>query len=392
MRHKPMENDEVDNHPMMRLKRPTVVSLFAGAGGMDLGFQQAGFDIIWTNEIDPDAVKTYSDNVGNQVVLGDIRTVESDSIPACDVVIGGPPCQGFSVAGKMNPDDPRSALLWEFVRVVGDKKPRAFMLENVKALGILERWAGVRRRLVTRLQGLGYDVAFGVLDASRFGVPQVRERVFFIGTARGDAESAFPEPGDRTVSVRDALRALPPYGQPGNDSMSRAIIVPAKRPVMRPSPYAGLLFNGRGRPINLDRPAPTLPAIMGGNRTPIIDQHALETGESNWAVEYHAHLRSGGKPYTSVPSRLRRLSVEECAVIQCFPAGFRFSGEQSSRYRQIGNALPPLLACAIATRLRSTLFDSSPPTRTSFRNDVAWCCARMSRFRKPHSPARELDV
>jgi hypothetical protein len=126
---------------------------------------------------------------------------------------------------------------------------------------------------------------------------------------------------------------------------------------MRPSPYAGMLFNGLGRPINLDKPAPTLPASMGGNKTPIIDQHALETDDPHWVVGYHAHLRGGGEPFTSVPSRLRRLTVEECALIQSFPIGYRFAGKQSSRFHQIGNAVPPLLAFAIAERLRSYLTD-----------------------------------
>lgn len=340
-------------------KKPlTAVSLFAGAGGLDLGFEKAGFDVVWANEINSDAVSTYRDNISTHIHEGDIQTVPSNAIPDCDVVIGGPPCQGFSVAGKMDPNDPRSSLLWEFVRVVGDKKPLAFVMENVKALGVIDRWADVRALLLSRFETLGYDVSFRVLDASKFGVPQLRERVIFIGTRQGDAESLFPTPREKIISVREALQAIPPYGEPGNHSLCRAIIVPAKRPVMRPSPYAGMLFNGLGRPINLDKPAPTLPASMGGNKTPIIDQHSLETGEPQWVVGYHAHLKGGGEPFASVPSRLRRLTVEECALIQSFPIGYRFAGKQSSRFHQIGNAVPPLLAFAIAEKLYSSLLDN----------------------------------
>lgn len=339
----------------MGSERTRVVSLFAGAGGLDLGFRQAGFDLVWANEIQPDAVATYRRNLGNHIVAGGIQTLSSEAIPDCDVVIGGPPCQGFSVAGKRDPDDPRSALLWEFVRVVRDKKPGAFVLENVKALGTLERCAEVRNALVARLETLGYRVSLRVLDASRFGVPQVRERVFFIGLRHGDATAAFPDPTGAPVSVRTVLRSLPRYGQPGNDSLCRAQVIAARSPVLRPSPYAGKLFNGLGRPIPLDRPAQTLPASMGGNLTPIIDQHALETGEPNWVIEYHAHLQAGGKPVATVPARMRRLTVEESALIQSFPIGYHIAGSMTSRFAQIGNAVPPLLALAIAARLRRCL-------------------------------------
>lgn len=331
---------------------PTVVSLFAGAGGMDLGFREAGYAIVWANELNADAAATYRANLGPHLHQGDIHAVGSEAIPACDVVIGGPPCQGFSVAGKMSAGDPRSELIWQFVRVVRDKRPAAFVMENVKALGALRRWAAVREALVCQLRALGYDVAYRVLDASRYGVPQQRERVFFIGLRRGGAEAAFPEPLGRTVSAREALAALPPYGHPGNDSLCRAAVVPAKRAVMRRSAYAGMLFNGLGRPIRLDGPAPTLPASMGGNKTPIIDQQALESGAPNWAEEYHAHLRGGGLPHPSAPARLRRLTAEECAVLQSFPPHYRFHGRLSSRYSQIGNAVPPRLAFHLAARLR----------------------------------------
>ncbi len=339
-------------------EQPTVVSLFAGAGGMDHGFREAGFNVIWANELDHDAAETYRDNLGQHLREGDIKSISSDQIPSCDLVIGGPPCQGFSVAGKMDPEDPRSELIWQFLRVVRDKKPTGFVMENVKALGTLDKWAGIRDLLVARFESLGYDVCYRVLDASQFGIPQQRERVFFIGTRRGDASTLHPEPISKRLSVREALKSLPAYGKPGNNSICRAIIVPAKRPVMRPSPYAGMLFNGLGRPIRLDSPSPTLPASMGGNKTPIIDQHALETGATNWVEGYHAHLRGGGAPADAVPLYLRRLTVEECAVIQSFPDTYRFSGRQSSRFCQIGNAVPPLLAYHVARKLKALLFDT----------------------------------
>jgi DNA (cytosine-5)-methyltransferase 1 len=340
----------------MGTDKPRVVSLFAGAGGMDLGFIEAGFEVVWANELSPDACATYRLNVGPHLVEGDVGAIPSDEIPACEVVIGGPPCQGFSVAGKMDPDDPRSQLVWEFFRVVRDKRPVAFVMENVKALAHLSRWAGVRQAILSAFEGLGYDVACAVLDASRFGAPQLRERAFFVGTLRGDAADLYPAPAPEALSVRSALQQLPRHGTPGNDSLCRAKVVLAKNPVLRRSPYAGMLFNGLGRPIDLDRPAPTLPASMGGNKTPIIDQRSLETGGPGWVVQYHARLMKGGTPLRSAPPYLRRLTLEECAAIQTFPARYRFAGRQSSRFCQIGNAVPPTLARRVAEMLLRTLF------------------------------------
>lgn len=353
----------------MVIKKPTVVSLFAGAGGLDHGFKEAGFNIIWANELDPNAAETYKENLGQHLIKDDIKNIPSDRIPSCDVVIGGPPCQGFSVAGKMDPEDPRSELIWQFLRVVRDKKPLAFVMENVKALATLEKWTGIRDLLVARFESIGYEVCYRVLDASQFGIPQKRERVFFIGTQRGDASILHPEPTHEKVSVREALKSLPPYGKQGNDSICRAIVVPAKRPVMRPSPYAGMLFNGLGRPVRLDGPSPTLPAIMGGNKTPIIDQKSLDTGSINWVEGYHKHLKGGGVPAPAVPLYIRRLTVEECAVIQSFPTNYRFSGRQSSRFCQIGNAVPPLLAYHVAKKLKALLFDSPKPQTSTLRQN-----------------------
>ena len=126
---------------------PRAVSLFSGAGGMDLGFVRAGFEVVWANDVCADACSTHRRNLGPHVVCEDVRVIDPRVLPGCDVVIGGPPCQGFSVAGKMAPEDPRSALIWEFVRLVKALRPSAFVLENVKALATLPRWTTVRSRL-----------------------------------------------------------------------------------------------------------------------------------------------------------------------------------------------------------------------------------------------------
>jgi DNA (cytosine-5)-methyltransferase 1 len=329
--------------------KPRVVSLFCGAGGMDLGFERAGFEIARAIDACADACATYRANLGGPVVHGDVTQLDAAALPPCDVVIGGPPCQGYSVAGHMGPDDPRSALTWEFVRLVEQARPCAFVMENVKALAVLRRWGAVRSRLVEAFEGLGYQVAVHVLDARWYGVPQGRERVFFIGTRPPlPTVGEVPPTCEKPLTAGEVLRRLPPPGKSPNEGPCTARVVPAKRPVLRRSPYAGMLFNGQGRPIDLGSTVNTLPASMGGNRTPIVDEEELRDGRPPWVVGYHARLMRGEAPLSEAPARLRRLSVAEAALLQTFPAGWRFAGRQTAAYRQIGNAVPPRLALAVA--------------------------------------------
>jgi DNA (cytosine-5)-methyltransferase 1 len=338
------------------MSRPTVISLYSGAGGLDLGFIDAGFDVVWANDIDRHAVKTYNANVGPHAVCGDVvRMPVPDVTP--DVVIGGPPCQGFSVIGRMRSDDPRSQHVTHFLDVVEDQRPRAFVMENVKALGANPRWAPLREQLRERAKQLGYATRLMILNAADHDVPQARERMFLVGVL-GNARVDEPEAssGHRPPTVRDALALLPHFGEPGNDTVTGARVVPSRDPVMRPTAHRGsLLFNGSGRPLDLDQPAKTLPASMGGNATPIIDQDELDHGADPWVVGYHQHLAGGGKPLKVAPKRLRRLTVEECAVLQSFPVGFRFHGPRVAQYRQVGNAVPPRLAYVVATAVHEAL-------------------------------------
>lgn len=349
---------------------PTFVSLYAGCGGMDIGFVQAGFVPVWVNDIDSAAMETHkavfkqlADELAHlEGTSPETFTGSIDSPSVClpdpgsaEVVIGGPPCQGFSVAGQMRPDDPRSRHVHRFMDVVEHVRPRMFVMENVKALYQSSRWAGVREALADRAMRLGYNAEFFLANASHYEVPQARERMFLIGIQND--EPSFPDPVSKGLepTVRDALGTLPAYGEPGNDSLCRAKITFARNPVMRRSPWAGMMFNGAGRPLDLERPALTLPASMGGNKTPIIDQESLETGAEPWVIGYHERLWDGGPPLTRVPKRLRRLTVQEAAAIQTFPLGMDWHGQQSSQFRQIGNAVPPRLAFHLAREMKSRL-------------------------------------
>lgn len=346
----------------------TYVSLYSGAGGMDLGFTLAGFAPVWVNELNLDAIKSHDESFKMlfrkypqlssswPVYSGSLLSIPRDQLPRVgpDLVIGGPPCQGFSVIGKMNPSDQRSDHVFHFMDMVDRIKPKAFIMENVKALFENKRWDSVRNKLMQHANALGYECKFFLCDSSQFGVPQVRERLFFIGAL--DRTPLDPIPTTKSAStVRQALRQLPKHGEPGNDGLCKANVVAAKNPVLRRSPYAGMMFNGAGRPLDLDAPALTLPASMGGNATPIIDQESLERNSEPWIISYHKHLVNGGRYHEKIPSRMRRITIQEAAALQTFPLDMKWCGSSSSVYRQIGNAVPPRLAFSVAEAVKRTL-------------------------------------
>lgn len=296
-----------------------VVSLFSGAGGLDLGFIMAGHEIVWANDIYKDAVDTYRKNIGNHIICGDISEISSEEIPDCDIVIGGFPCQGFSVANtKRHEEDERNVLYKQLVRVINDKKPKFFLAENVK--GILSLGHGsVFQMIMNDFGSLGYKVKKEVLNAADYGVPQKRERVIIVGV-RNDLDFTYIYPlpthsnNDNSlpdwVSVSKALEDIPDPDVP-NEMLNHEY-----------SKYK-MDFNGYigHRRLDPNAPAPTVTA-RGDNK--------------------------GGVVILPHPNSQRRMSCRELAKIQSFPLDYEFCGNRSSIYRQIGNAVPPLLGCAIA--------------------------------------------
>jgi DNA (cytosine-5)-methyltransferase 1 len=343
------------------------ISLFTGAGGMDVGFSRAGFDVVWANEIKADACETYRLNHKGTIDCGDLRNFidKLDSHKDIDLVFGGPPCQGFSVAGKMDPNDERSKLIFSFMDVVQKVKPKAFVLENVKALAVLEKWEPVRKALFERARALGYDfVELVVLNATEYGVPQKRERMFFVGI-KGASSISRDLKGLKGVlekykkiasPIKVLFNELGPVGTENNQRVCKAKITLARQPILRKSAYAGMIFNGAGRPIDADGYSNTLPASMGGNRTPIVDENQMFNGGESWIENYHSILMSGKKPENVTPPKyLRRITVEEAARIQTFPADYKFAGRQNSIYSQIGNAVPCELAYVVGSALQEVL-------------------------------------
>jgi DNA (cytosine-5)-methyltransferase 1 len=324
------------------------VDLFAGAGGLSIGFEQAGGEIVAGIEWDRDATETFAKvHPSAESILGDIHQIDWRRWKGeADLVIGGPPCQPWSTGGLMlGANDPRDG--WPaFIKAISVIKPRAFVAENVEGLATGRRKDGLKT-LVDTLGGLGYRVSWKILNAADYGVPQKRRRLFIVGL-RGSRGRPFEfPPATHGTAEREWVPAGQVVGSELVGQANKAVITYAKNPDLRPSPYDGHLFNGGGRPMDLSKPAPTMLASMGGNKTPWIDTFEI-------VPEYHAHLLSGGLPRAGRVPGGRRLSVEEAAAIQTFPLGMWFAGLRSSQYRQVGNAVPPLLARRVAEALLAT--------------------------------------
>ncbi len=342
-------------------KELTAISLFAGAGGMDLGFERAGIKVVFANEIMKEAAQTYNANHPAGVMVNDDiynQLSLMEKYTGVDLVFGGPPCQGFSVAGKMDPNDERSKLIFTFLDVVEIVKPRAFVMENVKALGKLGKWESVRKKYLNRATELGYFCVPFILNATEYNVSQKRERVFFIGV-KGNNDPFFEstmrnllnEQKHTAPTIRELLYTLGKAGTDANPNTCTAKITFATHPIMRKSPYAGMYFNGQGRPVNVDEYANTLPASMGGNKTPFVDEEYLYgDADEDWVVAYHQGLMAGTitPEFEEAPSRLRRLTINEAATIQTFPDDYVFCGNKGCVYTQIGNAVPCNMAEAVA--------------------------------------------
>jgi DNA (cytosine-5)-methyltransferase 1 len=303
-----------------------IVSLFSGAGGLDLGLTWGGHDIIWANDIFNDAVATYRLNIGNHIDTRDICTIPSSNIPDCDVVVGGFPCQGFSVANwGRTTDDPRNQLFREMVRVVRDKQPRYFVAENVKGLVSMGK-GEVLQQILRAFAQAGYRVWHEVVNAADYGVPQLRMRLLITGVRKDQPNIPdFPPPTHADPAKAYMVGRLP------WKSVGEAV-------AHFPEPEEGshipnhvnshykLRFNGHlgHRFIEPSRPAPTVTS-RGDDRGGVV-------------VLHH-------------PGNHRRMTARELAAVQSFPDTFIFCGTKTSAYRQISNAVPPLLGKAIGMML-----------------------------------------
>lgn len=323
------------------------IDLFCGAGGLSIGLHEAGFQVLLAIDSDSDCCRTYGDIFPSASIRNErIEGVSLRGFDGIDLVAGGPPCQPFSSGGKRLADRDLRDMIPEFIRAVKEARPRAFLLENVPGLSS-RRTKHYFNELLKKLAALGYRVTAEVLNGAEYGLPQKRKRLFAVGVRNGDFEfppvTHGPKTGRPFVAAGSIIDKGRIIGEP-----NRSVVTYAKNPDLRPSPYDGQLFNGGGRPIDLDAPCHTILASAGGNKT-----HFIDTLRK--VPEYHRHLFAGGAPRMGVLEGARRLTVPESALIQTFPPDVRFAGERSSQYSQVGNAVPPLLASKIASALAKVL-------------------------------------
>lgn len=319
------------------------LDLFAGAGGLGLGLRQAGIVTAVAVEIDRHAVETLAHHSPAVAIMhGDARQIDFQQFRGkVELVCGGPPCQPFSSGGLRMASGDRRDLLPRFAEAIAAIRPAVFLMENVPGLAAGDRKAYLTRFL-DQFAVLGYTVAWKILNAADYGVPQGRQRLFIVGMRGRLFQFPAPTHGPGCPQPHVAVGdVLPPIqlGEP-----NPATVVYAKKPQLRPSPYHGLLFNGGGRPIDRKRPAPTILASAGGNKTHFFDELDL-------VPDYHRHLLNGGAPRVGTLPGARRLTIQESALLQTFPADTAFQGPRSAQYEQIGNAVPPALAAILGGAL-----------------------------------------
>lgn len=411
------------------MKSKNVISLFAGAGGMDLGFKKAGFNIIWANDFEKDAVMTYKNNIGDHIVYGDITKIDiKNELPneeEIDLVIGGFPCQGFSVNNiKRNMEDKRNFLYLELLKVIELKKPKFFVAENVKGLLSMEK-GKVIDMIVKDFENLGYKVDYQLLNAADYGVPQARERVIIIGNRIGvknpfpvishvapdDNLSFFDYKSDKElkthITVEEAIGFLA-NTEIQNGKVNDYIRVNDRKIYNHvASTKVEDKFFGRKYPVNQHDICDYLRFYRDKSEwtTKKIDEHfgykhtaghwfrkdnnsgSIPKPKDWWELkkilkfdnkydkvvttfvekdikfEQSLRITNWDRPSDTITATMpeihvnktRRLSARECAILQTFPDDFVFYGALNSLHRQIGNAVPVLLAEKIGLEISKVI-------------------------------------
>jgi len=325
-----------------------VVAFFSGAGGLDLGFEQAGFKIDWANEYDKDIWETYEKNHSNTVLdRRSITNIEADEVPDCDGIIGGPPCQSWSEAGALRGiKDKRGQLFFDFMRILEAKQPKFFLAENVSGM-LFPRHATALDNIKDMFKECGYELSFKLLNASDYGIPQDRKRVFFIGY-RKDLNKIFEFPEGTTskdkITLFDAIHDLKDSALPALDknysNQDNCQILNHEYMIGGFSS----MYMSRNRVRSWDEVSFTIQA--GGRHAPIHPQAPkMEFIEQNKRI----FVKGQEDLY-------RRLSVRECARIQTFPDDFKFYyNKVAAGYKMIGNAVPVNLAKILAKQIKKDL-------------------------------------
>lgn len=355
-----------------------VVSLFSGGGGFDLGFVAEGYEVIWAIDNNKDAANTYRKNIGSQIVCEDVNKIPIESIPQADVVIGGPPCQSFSLAGNRNTEDERGRLIWKYIQIIEHVQPQAFVFENVQGLLSAKNSSGEKiiGLLKSAFRKIGYTVGQQVLNAADYGVPQRRKRVIIVGLRDQFVPFVFPKPthGDREkklkpyVSVEEALGDLPAAIDDENGWVE--CIEPPRNEyqrLMRRSSKITEHFRQKMSELDeyivkhvkpggnyMDIPTDVRSARIrrlqeeGGHTTcygrlaPDKPSYTINTYFNRPNVGCNIHYKGN-----------RLITVREALRLQSFPDDYEIvSSSKKGKNLIVGNAVPPILAGIIANVLK----------------------------------------
>jgi DNA (cytosine-5)-methyltransferase 1 len=381
---------QMDTPASASRRNPTAISLFAGAGGCSLGFRQANYEIRFAMDIDPDAVQSYQRNfIGTLSEVADIREFSADMLlqrarlqpGELDILLGGPPCQGFSSAGVKAGEDPRNSLLRHYVRLLEGLRPKWFLMENVEGLLTNARGAHVHDAVAAFLDA-GYSVNVEKVYAQGYGVPQRRKRVFIVGNRLGH-DFLFPEPVTRfsgsifrkgeitfSTAVADLPRAAEisdqsvAFDQPPQNGLQAYLRNGAQMVTDHYSPALSKIQLERVQGLRTGQTMRDLPErlqhesfrrrafrrVMDG--TPVERRGGAPSGLKRlFANEPSLTITGAATREFAHPSEDRLLTLRECARLQTFPDWFEFAGSAASRIQQIGNAIPPILARALGEQI-----------------------------------------
>jgi DNA (cytosine-5)-methyltransferase 1 len=370
-----------------RDERPDVLDLFCGAGGLSYGFESAGYNIVAGIDKEEDFIRSFGEvHDDARAIVADLSSksaselLESRGIDKnIDIILGGPPCQGFSTVGDREEEDERNKLITEFAHALEDLNPSAFVMENVTGLRSMENEDGnlVIEELKKLFQRYGYEIKFKVLKATDYGVPQKRKRLFIVGMQEDIDEFEWPDPthvsknslqahsGDKEthLTVNDAISDLPDLD--ASEKTDEYDSEPESDYQEKMRENSDKLFNHK-TPGHSETVLERLRNIpQGGNHADLPEELQLNSGYSNiygrLDPEKPADTITGNYGCVSAPGKFihpeddRALTVREGARLQSFPDHYRFYGNQSQQYKQVGNAVPPLLAKAIAEELKKAI-------------------------------------
>lgn len=339
-----------------------IIDLFCGCGGFSKGFENAGYDVVLGLDSWKDAIDTFNINHNHKSgITKNIYDFTNDEIKKFAKknnvvgIIGGPPCQGFSMVGKREASDERNTLYLQYVRFVEQIKPEFFILENVKGLLTLEK-GYFKKEIIERFSELGYNVTYKVLRACDYGVPQKRERVFFVGLKKdvfGDKFFKYPEPGDHIVGTEEALSDLPSLDNGELPTKYRSKPQNAFQKLMRKNSKS--IFNNEITE-HTEQTKKIISMIPDGGNIKSLPEEYYKVRNYSTAFK----RMNSKEPSTTIDCGHRNYfhykenripTVRESARIQSFDDNFIFLGTKTSQYTQVGNAVPPLLAQSVAEAL-----------------------------------------